>query len=413
MIKNYLFFDHASTTKCCPEAAELVHRFGVEDFGNPSSAHAFGTTASRAIKEARAFFAAEFGTEEGQVIFTGSGSESDNLAIYGVAMNELARRTTSQTLRATKPPRILFSAIEHAAVKRTAISLAELGFEALPIPVSSDGIVLTEKLQELLTPETLLVSVMHVNNIVGSIQPIEELAKLTHQLVPNAVFHCDAVQSFGKMPTLRNDTEIDLVSISAHKIEGPKGIGALIALKKNLIKAGLRPLIWGGDQEGGLRSGTPNAGLIAGFHAAAKKVLTERPARMQHIAQLNRELHDGLKKEGILSEQGLIWNSPIQRAAPHIISMSFPGYPAQLLASLLEQRGCLVSMGSACSTGKPDPDPVLTAMGMDPQRVLGAIRVSLSAEFNSEDILTLVSALKESTETLRTLLGPPRTATLT
>ncbi len=401
MLKNYLFFDHASTTKCCPEAAELVNRFNVEDFGNPSSAHAFGTTASKAIRDARIFFAREFGVSEPQVVFTGSGSESDNLALYGIALRELIRKRTPSVR-----PRVLFSAVEHAAVRKTALSLQELGFDAVPIPVGSDGRVSIAHLDALLTDQTSIVSVMQVNNVTGAIQPVEELAKHVRQKCPSAIFHCDAVQGFGKLPSLTPASGIDLVSISAHKIEGPKGIGALLVLNQGLLAGGIRPLIWGGDQEGGLRSGTPNAGLIAGFHAAAKRFLAQREQNFERLKKLHRYFREQLNHAALLDSR-VTWNSPLENVAPHIISLSVPGYPSALVASLLEQRGCLVSMGSACSTGKPEPDPVLLAMGLDSQRLLGAFRVSFSAETSEEDIQTLVSAIHETTETLRNLLGAP------
>lgn len=413
MESRYLFFDNASTTPCCEAAVELVRQYALEDYGNPSSSHALGQQAARAIREARVFFAKVFHVDPEQVVFTGSGSEADNLAVYGVAMNALAKRGNRASSETSRPPRILVSAIEHPAVRKTALSLTALGIDVQLIPVDSAGQIQREKYLELLTADTLLVSIQQVNNIMGAILPVEELARIAREKVPGVVFHTDSIQAFGRVPTIVHPSPIDLVSVSGHKIHGPKGIGALIVLNKSLLKSGLRPLVWGGEQEGGLRAGTQNAGLIAGFHAAAREALENQESCNQRISELRARLLDKLKARDLLftdpdSPKSIIrWNSPmdLKQAVPHIVSLSVPGYPSGPLAKLLEERHCLVSTGSACSSHKAEPDPVLSAMGLPANVVNSAIRVSFSGSNLPEHVDHLVGALDDSIRLMGQLLG--------
>jgi len=400
------FFDYASTTKCCDAAAELVHRYAVEDFGNPSSSHGPGLRANDAIQDARKWFAKTFNVSPAQVIFTGSGSESDNLAIYGVVLEALAKRPA-------KPPRVLCSAIEHPAVRRTVQSLAELGADVHLIPVTADGQVNEAALLALVTPETALVSIHVVNNIVGSILPVENLARLVKTKAPRVVFHSDAVQAFGKVQVPQAPSPVDLVSISAHKVSGPKGVGALIVLNSSLLKQGFRPLIWGGEQEGGFRSGTQNAGLIAGFKAGAEKTLSEMKTFQTHSEKLSIQLKNRLITHGLLAKDGgrgatpVNWNSP-EDAAPHIVNLCLSKHPATLLAQLLEKKGCIVSTGSACHSKKPEPDTVLSAMGLTPELCSSALRVSFSLETSESDVLVLADAVNDSIAELDKLFSEDR-----
>lgn len=405
-MKTYLFFDNASTTKCCEAAVQLVRRFAEDDFGNPSSSHALGQAAAKAIRDARVFFGKTFNVGPDQVIFTGSGSEADNLAVYGIArtaVENLIKRGSSSG----PAPRVIASAIEHPAVRKTVQSLSSLGIDAQLAPVDEQGQVIVEKFLELLTPETVLVSIHQVNNIVGSVLPVEELARMAKAKVPGLVFHTDAVQAFGKVPSPTSPSLVDLVSISAHKVEGPKGVGALIILNKALTKT-IRPLVWGGDQEGGLRSGTQNAGLISGFHAAAELCIKHRDDFLSHTRQLRDRFEALLKERGLLdteaSQSTIRWNSP-QDGVPHIVSLSIPGFPSGPLAKLLEERLCLVSTGSACSSQKMEPDPVLSAMGLPSQVYTSAIRISFSTCNKLEDVDCLVKALDDSIQLMNQLLG--------
>jgi cysteine desulfurase len=405
MSQRYSFFDNAATTRCCDSAAALVHKFGTEAFGNPSSSHALGQQASKAIREARLFFADQFRVDPEQVIFTGSGSEADNLAIYGIAMDAFVKRKGA-------PIRVVTSAIEHAAVRKTAQSLAAFGIDAQSAPVNEQGQVDGARFLELLTPDTVLASIMQVSNIVGSILPVEELARQAKAKVPDLVFHADCVQSFGKVELPKHPSAVDLVSISAHKIHGPKGVGALIVLNKKLLKQGLRPLIWGGEQEGGFRSGTQNAGLIAGFHAAAVETVAGQAAAHARVTELRASFRGKLLARGLLAASGsapgpLRWNSPNEACVPHVINLSAPGYPPSSLAKLLEERGCLVSTGSACSSAKMEPDYVLAAMGLPATVHSSAIRVSFSAENSEEEIEQLARSLDEALDVMAKLLGGP------
>jgi len=397
-----VYLDSAATTRCCSEAASALQRFAETDYGNPSSTHAMGAKASQAIKESRRYFADLFKVAPDQIIFTASGSESDNLAIYGVAMDRLSK---------CEPFRVLASSTEHPAVKKSVQSLLTISedveVEAEFIPVKSDGQIDEAKLLELLKKPTTLVTFHQVNNIVGTRIPVEKLAKLIKQHSPQTLVHVDAVQAFGKVPHPLGP-DVDLVSISGHKIEGPKGVGALIILNPSLMKSGIRPLIWGGGQEGGFRSGTQSPGLIYGFYLATKRRFENLEAYTQKIASLHSSL-----KESIQTELGtrVHWNSP-RDAIPHIVSLSIPGYSlsqsiAGPLAKLLEERGFLVSTGSACSSSKPEPEPVLAAMGFEPGLLTSMVRVSFSDNVSIEDTRAFSRALRESLDIVEKLLGPP------
>lgn len=403
---NISFFDYASTT-CCTEAAlgRLQH-FTRECFGNPSSSHRLGQEAARAIHEARAAFAEFFKVEPGQVFFTGSGTESDNHALYGIALPLLARRLQNPS-RFPLPPRILYSAIEHAAVRKTAESLSELGFEVKQIPVTPSAEIDRDKLLELLTPETAIVSVMQVNNIVGTILPIEDLARMVKKKVPGAVFHTDAVQGFGKISHPFAPSAIDLVSLSGHKVHGPKGVGALIVMNRELIdKKRLRPLVWGGGQEQGQRSGTQNAGLISGFHFATLECIENMQTTWAYVSSLHEALHQALIESCLINTPGapLHWCSP-KEAIPHIVCLSAPGLPTGPLTRFLEERGCIVSSGSACSSSKSNPEPVLIAMGLPQAHAESSIRISFSINNKPSEIPHLIDALGASIHTVTRLLG--------
>ena len=399
-----LYFDYAATTPCCEEAIARMAPFASESFGHPSSSHAYGQKAAAAIREARRFFADQFGIEAEQVIFTGSGTESDNLAISGLALSRL---------KGQQPPTstVLYSAIEHSAVSKTAASLEDFGFSAKSIPVTLEGHINDVRFRELLDEKTKLVSIHLVNNIIGTLLPIESLAKTVKTLAPNACFHTDAVQAFGRVEVPKIGSCVDMVSISSHKIEGPKGVGALIILKKELLKI-LRPLIFGGGQEAGLRSGTQNAGLIAGFHAAAQLTLSKRSRYTEHTKSLRQELRKQFIARGLLNPDSpknsrIHWNSP-DTAVSHIVNVSFPGLQAGAMARLLEERNCLVSTGSACSASKPQPDPVLAAIGAPSSLQTSAIRFSFSDKTVLSEIEVLGQAVQDSIERAAQLSGRPQ-----
>lgn len=402
----YLFFDSASTTPCCESALELMKRFALEEYGNPSSSHAMGQAAAQAISESRRALAQVFEVQPEQIVFTGSGSESDNLAIYGVVLSVLARRIQEKS--SAPPPKVLVSATEHAAVRKSAESLRDLGCEVELIPVDRKGQIDLPRFLAQLTPNTALVSIHQVNNIVGALHPIEDLARMAKNKVPDLIFHSDCVQAFGKVPPPRSGSSVDLASISAHKIQGPKGVGALVILNRELLQDGarpLRPMIWGGDQEGGFRSGTQSAGLIAGFGAAAREALEHREEFIAHCTRLRRRFKDILSDDERISMNSS--DDPLLNL-PHIVSLSAPGFPGSLIAQMLEKRGCLISTGSACSAGKSGPDPVLTAMKLDASSRMGALRISFGFEHDLEDVEHLARSLRESLDEFEHLMRPEK-----
>jgi cysteine desulfurase len=394
---SYFFFDHASTTPCCEAANRLLSYYATESFGNPSSNHVYGEKAATAIRNARGFFAKKFHIKPEQIIFTGSGSEATNLALYGLALPALIHKKSSPSLR------ILISNTEHPSVLKTASSLKDLGFDIQLLPVDSQGQIICEKLISLLTPSPLLVSIHQVNNITGALLPIEELAQVVKAHSPKTLFHTDSIQAFGKIKLPHYPSSVDLISLSAHKIEGPKGVGALVLLNPKILSSyGLRPLIWGGDQENGFRSGTQNTGLIAGFHVAAEEALKNREKNFEVVSQLNSYFFKCLESEGLLK---IIHKNSPDLAIPHIISLSFPGFLASPLAKFLEGYGCIVSTGSACHSRKKEPEPILKAMGFPLDLQISALRVSFSQRNTLDDINTLVHSLKASLKRMQALMG--------
>ncbi|MBI4925244.1 MAG: cysteine desulfurase [Bdellovibrio sp.] len=403
-MEENIFFDYASTTPCCTAALEAIQEFSVKKFGNPSSKHSFGNMANTAIKEARLFFADIFNTQPEQILFTGSGSEANNLALYGICLDYLSKNLKNTF---NSPPRILVSSIEHPSVKQTALSLSPYGIDVQCIPVNKNGQIKLEQFMDLITPQTLLVSIHQVNNIIGSLLPVEELARIAKTKCPSLIFHTDAVQAFGKVQTARAPstldlTKIDLVSLSAHKIEGPKGVGALIVLNEKLLHSGLRPLIWGGGQEQGFRSGTQNPGLISAFKIASQKAVAEQDQVTRHTLALRNYLLASLKNKKLLTanlDSPLRLNSPLdtQISVPHIINLSAPGFPSGPWAKLLEEKNCIVSTGSACGSRKEESDEVLLAIGLSPKNQASqAIRISFSMRNTLQEIDILTNAIEST-----------------
>ena len=357
-----------------------------------------GKVCSSAIRDARAVFAGIFKVSPEQVLFTGGGTEADNMAVYGVALPALA-----SAQKTSAKPRVLCSAIEHPAVRNTVQSLEALGFDVHLIPVDGSGQIVREKYEALLTPETVLVSIHQVNNILGAILPVEELAQIAKRKVPGLVFHTDAVQAFCKVRSPVAGSGVDLVSISGHKIEGPKGVGALIVLNKELLKnKKLRPFIWGGEQEAGFRSGTQSAGLIAGFGAAAASMVAGIADHAEKVRKLRVQFRKGLEAHSLIGT-ALTWNSP-DDGLPHIVSLSAPNLPAPMLAGLLDEEGFMISTGSACSSGKSMPDAVLTALGLPFSHRASSLRVSFSHRQSISEVDGLVDALARTISKLQKAL---------
>ncbi len=377
-----VYLDHSATTRCCREAADLMVRIMTEDYGNPSSMHRKGMEAENYLREAASELAGILKVQEKEIYFTSGGTESNNWALVGTAMANRRRGN-----------RILVSAVEHAAVSAPARWLADQGFDVVVLPVDRFGVVKMEALEEALTPETILVSVMHVNNEIGSVEPVEEIGNLIRKKAPGAYFHVDAIQAFGKYRIYPRRMRIDMLSASGHKIHGPKGIGLFYVNEKVKI----HPLILGGGQQNGMRSGTDNVPGAAGMALAAKMAyehLEEKTARMRAMRD---RLADGLSR----IEQVVFHGMPSGQGAPHILNASFLGIRSEVLLHALEDKGIYVSAGSACSSHKRAGSAVLTAIGCSREEMESAVRFSLGEETREEEIDYTLDVLKALVPVLR------------
>ena len=377
-----VYLDHSATTRCCREAADLMVRIMTEDYGNPSSMHRKGMEAENYLRESASELAGILKVQEKEIYFTSGGTESNNWALVGTAMANRRRGN-----------RILVSAVEHAAVSAPARWLADQGFDVVVLPVDRFGVVKMEALEEALTPETILVSVMHVNNEIGSVEPVEEIGNLIRKKAPEAYFHVDAIQAFGKYRIYPRRMRIDMLSASGHKIHGPKGIGLFYVNEKVKI----HPLILGGGQQNGMRSGTDNVPGAAGMALAAKMAyehLEEKTARMRAMRD---RLADGLSR----IERVVFHGMPSGQGAPHILNASFLGIRSEVLLHALEDKGIYVSAGSACSSHKRAGSAVLTAIGCSREEMESAVRFSLGEETREEEIDYTLDVLKALVPVLR------------
>lgn len=360
-----IYLDNSATTRPHEEVVELMSRVHRDSFGNPSSLHGRGVEAERLLKEARHAVAIALGGMEDEVFFTSGGTEANNLAIQGSAYRQRRRGG-----------HLVTTLIEHPSVLNCYRQLEREGFRASYLPVNSNGYFSLEELKGLVGQETILVSVIHVNNETGTIQPVEKIGALIKECNPRTLFHVDGVQSFAKIPVNPLRWQADLFSCSAHKIHGPKGIGALW-VKKNTL---LQPLMRGGDQEGGLRPGTENVAGIAGFGLAARLTFERQERDAAHMHGLKQKLYRGLREAGLKVEL----NGPApEHCAPHIMNLSFSGIKAEVLLHALESDSIYTSPGSACHSRRPEPSHVLKAIGISEERLTGALRFSFSA-FNMD-----------------------------
>lgn len=349
----------------------------MEDYGNPSSMHRKGIEAEGYIRQARDILARLLKVQGKEIIFTSGGTEANNLALMGAA---LANQRSGR--------KILTTAVEHAAVREPVKRLGELGFETGLLPVDPTGVVPLEAVGQALAPDTILVSVMYVNNETGSVQPIEEIAALVHEKSPKAIFHVDAIQAFGKYRIYPSRMGIDLLSASGHKIHGPKGVGFLYA--NSMVK--LQPQLLGGGQQGGMRSGTDNVPGIAGLGAAAKETYQDFNEKINHMYRIKEQLIEGLHAIGKVTVNG----TPPRQGAPHIVSASFPGIRSEVLLHALEDRGIYVSAGAACSSHKQHSgSSTLAAMGMGQKQRESTIRFSFCEQTSEEEIRYCLRALEE------------------
>ncbi|HYE67971.1 MAG TPA: cysteine desulfurase family protein [Anaerovoracaceae bacterium] len=381
----FVYLDNSATTKPYKEVIAETVKYMETDYGNPSSLHRMGITAEKALKEARKSAAASLAAKEEEIYFTSGGTEADNMALFGAVQ-----------ARKRRGKKIITSQIEHPAILESCRKLEELGFQVEYLPVDTTGLINMEALESALDDQTILITIMQVNNEVGSIQPMSQISELKsrigNKLGTEILLHTDAVQSFGKLPT--EVSGIDLLSVSGHKIHGPKGVGALY------VRKGLNvlPYLFGGGQERGLRSGTENVPSIAGFGIAADISRKNLTKRMESIKKLKMYLTEGMRTE----IPDIRFNST-DEGSSSILNVSFLGVRGEVLLHTLEQSEIFVSTGSACSSNKKGQSHVLKAMTLTDKEIEGAIRFSF-CEFNSmEEMDYVLAKLKDSVQKYRKL----------
>ena len=379
---NEVYLDNSATTRCLPEVAALMTHIMCEDYGNPSSMHKKGVEAEKYVRYSKEIIAKSLKVQEKEILFTSGGTESDNIALIGGAYaNYRAGR------------HIITTRIEHPAVLQTCAYLEEQGFEVTYLPVNENGVIKLSDLERAMTRNTILVSIMHVNNEIGSIQPIAEAGALIKRMNPNTLFHVDAIQSYGKCRIYPKRMNIDLLSVSAHKIHGPKGVGFLYISEK----AKVRPILFGGGQQRGMRSGTENVPGIAGMAKAVEQVYMDLDSNVNQLYRIRERFIQGVSRiEGIKINgcQGA-------ESAPHIVSVSIQGVRSEVMLHALEDKGIYVSAGSACSSNKPAISATLKAIGIEKQYLDSTIRFSFSMFTTEEEIDYTIMCMGELIPMLR------------
>ena len=376
-----VYLDNSATTRCFDEAARLMYKIMCEDYGNPSSLHHKGVEAEKYLRYARETLAGLMKVNDKEILFTSGGTESDNIALIGAAMANHRRGR-----------HLITTVIEHPAILQTMAYLENQGFEVTYLPVDGQGRISLTDLEKAIRPDTILVSIMHTNNEIGSVQPIGEAGALIKKINPGTLFHVDAVQGFGKCRIYPSRMHVDMLSVSAHKIHGPKGVGFLY-LKDG---AKVSPIMYGGGQQKGMRSGTENVPGIAGMAKAAELVYEHLEQDVDRMYGLRQMLIDGA--EGI--EQTRINGCPGREGAD-IISLSVRGVRSEVLLHALEEKGIYVSAGSACSSNKPQASATLRAIGVDKDLLDATVRFSISVFTTEEEIQYTIQVLKETVPMLR------------
>jgi cysteine desulfurase len=377
-----IYLDSNATTPLRPEVVAAMLPVFTEDYGNPSSIHWFGQHAKALMDDARAQVARLINADTSEIVFVSGGTEADNLAIRGIAESQKS-----------KGRHIITSSIEHHAVLHTCRDLEKQGYEVTWIGVSSEGLIDPEDVRRAIRPDSILISIMHANNEIGTIQPIEEIGKIAE--AADIYFHSDGVQSTGKIPVDVKKLKVDLYSISAHKIHGPKGVGALF-IKKGTV---LKPLLTGGGHERNRRSGTENVAGIVGFGVAAKMAREGLGSEMTHVGELRDRLESGLKKHIDLIRV----NAENAPRLPNTSNIMVDFAEGEGLVISLDLKGVAVSTGSACSSGSLEPSYVLTAIGKTPDEAHGSLRFSLNSMNTVEDVDYVVEILPRIVDRLREL----------
>lgn len=376
------YLDNSATTKVFDEVKDIMVETMLKDYGNPSSMHLRGVEAEKYVKEARENIAKTLKVDEKEIVFTSGGTESNNMAIIGTA---LANRRAGN--------HIITTAVEHASVHNTMEFLAEQGFRITYLNVNESGVINIKDLEDAICDDTILISVMYVNNEIGSVMPISEIAEVIKAKKPDVVFHVDAIQAYGKYHIYPRRLGIDLLSVSGHKIHGPKGSGFLYIRDKLKIK----PIIYGGGQQKGMRSGTENVTGIAGIGVAAKKIYENFDENIDRLYELKDYLIDELSK----IENVRIHSKKGRDFAPQIVNASFVGVRSEVLLHSLEDRKIYVSAGSACSTNKHTVSATLKGIGLDFDEIESAIRFSFCIFTTKEEIDYTVSVINELLPRLR------------
>ena len=362
-----VYLDNSATTRCYTNVRELVGKVMCEDYGNPSSMHKKGVDAEKYVRESKEIFAKLLKVQEKEIFFTSGGTESDNLALIGCAR---------ANCRAGK--HLITTTVEHPAILNTMQYLESEGFRVTYLPVDAEGRVKLDALKRALCEDTILVSIMHVNNEMGAVQPIEEAVQIIKHYNPRILFHVDAVQGFGKYRIHPKRMGIDLVSISGHKIHGPKGTGVLYISEKVKIK----PIVFGGEQQKNVRSGTENVPGIAGIGLAAKEIYTDFDDKIAYMRDLKNYFIDGISK----IEKTVVHGRTDEMSAPHIISVGFAGVRSEVLLHTLEDKGIYVSAGSACASNHPAISGVLRGIGVKAEYLDSTLRFSMSEFTTKEEI---------------------------
>ena len=376
------YFDNSATTKVLDSVRDIVVKTMTEDYGNPAAKHRKGMEAEQYIRDARKIIADTMKVQEKEILFTSGGSESNNMALIGTAW---------ANQRAGK--HIISTSIEHPSVYNPLGVLEELGFEVTILPVDHDGHISLKELEEAIRPDTILVSTMYVNNEVGAVEPVEEISKIIKAKNPSTLYHVDAIQAYGKYVIRPKKQGIDLLSVSSHKIHGPKGVGFLYI--RNGVK--IKPLIYGGGQQAGLRSGTENVPGVAGFGAAAKEMYTNHAEKIQKLIELKDYMTDRLGEI-----EGTVINSKKGEAsAPQIVSVRFEGVRSEVLLHALEDKGGYVSSGSACSSNHPGISGTLKGIGVAQKLLDSTIRMSFGMFNTKEEVDYTIDVLKELVPVLR------------
>jgi cysteine desulfurase len=377
-----VYLDNSATTRCFDEVGQYVQKIMCEDYGNPSSMHHKGVEAEKYLRYARETIARLLKVNEKEILFTSGGTESDNIALIGTAM---ANHRRGRHLITTQ--------IEHPAILQTMQYLEEQGFEVTYLKVDGQGRIDLQELEGAIREDTILVSIMHTNNEIGTVEPIAEAGALIKRCNPQTYFHVDAVQGFGKFPIYPSRMHVDMLSVSGHKIHGPKGVGFLY------IKDGtkIHPIIYGGGQQKGMRSGTENVPGIAGLAMASEMIYRDLEQDRMQMYHLREELIEGALKIEDVKVNGCREGE----FAPHIVSLSVAGVRSEVMLHALEDRGIYISAGSACASNRPHTSATLKAIGVEKGLLDSTLRFSLSVFTTEEEIQYTVQALHELVPMLR------------